>query len=230
MPTGCPCARSTATASRCASCARPQRRPNMKTALLRVGSVLPSGQAIERRPIRGVPSEGMLCSEKELELSDDHHGIMDLPADAPTGASLHDYLGLNDWMVEVSVTPNRGDCLSVLGLAREIAALTGGKLRVPAIPESPPRPPANDTRIGGDRGTRCCAHATRPGSSTGSGRRRRRRGSASGSRPAASAPSTTSWTSPTTSCSKQASPCTPSTHGASPAGASWCAPRASRAR
>ncbi len=116
-------------------CGAPNVRPNMKTALLRVGSVLPSGQAIERRPIRGVPSEGMLCSEKELELSDDHHGIMDLPADAPTGASLHDYLGLNDWMVEVSVTPNRGDCLSVLGLAREIAALTGGKLRVPAIPD-----------------------------------------------------------------------------------------------
>lgn len=116
-------------------CGAPNVRPGMKTALLRVGSVLPSGQAIERRPIRGVPSEGMLCSEKELELSDDHLGIMELPGDAAAGASLHEYLGLNDWMVEVSVTPNRGDCLSVLGLAREIAALTGGRLRAPAIPD-----------------------------------------------------------------------------------------------
>ncbi len=116
-------------------CGAPNVRPGMKTVLLRVGAVLPSGQAIERRPIRGVASEGMLCSEKELGFSDDHRGIMELPGDAPAGASLHEYLGLNDWMVEVSVTPNRGDCLSVLGLAREVAALTGGKLRVPAIPD-----------------------------------------------------------------------------------------------
>lgn len=116
-------------------CGAPNVRPGMKTALLRAGSVLPSGQAVERRPIRGVASEGMLCSEKELGLSDDHRGIMELPADAPAGASLHEYLGLDDWMLEVSVTPNRGDCLSVLGMAREIAALTGGRLRVPVIPE-----------------------------------------------------------------------------------------------
>ncbi len=115
-------------------CGAPNVRAGMKTAFLRVGSVLPSGQAIERRPIRGIPSEGMLCSEKELGLSDDHRGIMELPGDAPAGVLLQDYLGLNDWMVEVSVTPNRGDCLSVLGLAREIAALTGGRLRAPAIP------------------------------------------------------------------------------------------------
>ena len=66
-------------------CGAPNVRTGMKTAFLRVGSVLPSGQAIERRPIRGVPSDGMLCSEKELGLSDDHRGIMDLPGDAPPG-------------------------------------------------------------------------------------------------------------------------------------------------
>ena len=116
-------------------CGAPNVRPGLKTAFLRVGSLLPSGQAIERRPIRGVPSEGMLCSEKELGFSDDHRGIMELPGDAPAGASLNEYLGLNDWMLEVSITPNRGDCLSVLGLAREIAALTGGTLKAPVIPD-----------------------------------------------------------------------------------------------
>ncbi len=128
-------------------CGAPNVRTGMKTAFLRVGAVLPSGQAIERRPIRGVLSDGMLCSEKELGLSDDHRGIMELPGDAPAGTSLHKYLGLNDWMLEVSITPNRGDCLSVLGLAREIAALTGGRLRVPAIPdhlrEHPPTIPVS---------------------------------------------------------------------------------------
>ena len=116
-------------------CGAPNVRTGRKTAFLRVGAVLPSGQAIERRPIRGIPSDGMLCSEKELGLSDDHRGIMELPGDAPAGTSLQEYLGLNDWMLEVSITPNRGDCLSVLGLAREIAALTGGKLRIPTIPD-----------------------------------------------------------------------------------------------
>ena len=115
-------------------CGAPNVRTGMKTAFLRVGAVLPSGQAIEKRPIRGIPSDGMLCSEKELGLSDDHRGIMELPGDAPAGTSLQEYLGLDDWMLEVSITPNRGDCLSVLGVAREIAALTGGKLRIPIVP------------------------------------------------------------------------------------------------
>ncbi len=126
-------------------CGAPNVREGMKTALLPVGSVLPSGQTIERRRIRGVSSDGMLCSEQELGLSDDHRGILDLPTNASVGESLYDYLSLDDWVLEVSVTPNRGDCLSVLGLAREIAALTGGKLRVPAIPnhllEHPPTIP-----------------------------------------------------------------------------------------
>ena len=116
-------------------CGAPNVRKGMKTALLRAGSVLPSGQAIGRRSIRGVPSEGMLCSEQELGLSDDHRGIIELPEEAPEGESLHRYLALDDWVLEVSVTPNRGDCLSVLGLARETAALTGGRLRPPVVPE-----------------------------------------------------------------------------------------------
>ncbi len=116
-------------------CGAPNVRPGMKSAFLRAGSVLPSGQAIERRAIRGVASEGMLCSERELGFSDDHQGIMDLPADAPEGEPVRAYLGLDDWMLEVGVTPNRGDCLSILGMAREIAALTGGRVRTPVIPD-----------------------------------------------------------------------------------------------
>ena len=123
-------------------CGAPNVRAGMKTAFLRAGSVLPSGQAIERRAIRGVPSEGMLCSERELGYSDDHRGIMELPADAPEGAPLHAYLGMDDWMLEVGVTPNRGDCLSILGMAREIAALTGGRAKAPAVPDHLRRHPA----------------------------------------------------------------------------------------
>ena len=116
-------------------CGAPNVRKGLKTALLRAGSVLPSGQAIGCRSIRGVPSEGMLCSEQEMGLSDDHRGIIELPDDAPEGESLHRYLALDDHVLEVGVTPNRGDCLSVLGLARETAALTRGRLRPPAVPE-----------------------------------------------------------------------------------------------
>ncbi len=116
-------------------CGAPNVRAGMKTAFLRAGSVLPSGQAIERRAIRGVASEGMLCSERELGYSDDHRGIMELPADAPEGEPVHAYLGMDDWMLEVGVTPNRGDCLSILGMAREIAAVTGGRVKAPVIPE-----------------------------------------------------------------------------------------------
>ena len=79
--------------------------------------------------IRGVTSEGMVCSEKELGLSDDHKGILILPDDAPVGVPLADYLG--DVVLEVEITPNMARCLSIIGLAREVAALTGQKLRLP---------------------------------------------------------------------------------------------------
>jgi phenylalanyl-tRNA synthetase beta chain len=81
--------------------------------------------------IRGVASEGMVCSEKELGISDSHEGILVLPTEAPIGAPLSAYLG--DVIFDLDVTPNRPDCLSVIGVAREIAALTGGSLRLPQI-------------------------------------------------------------------------------------------------
>ena len=94
------------------------------------GTVLPDGKRIEQASIRGQTSHGMLCSARELGLSEeDGGGIMILPPDAPVGTPLVAYLGAEDTIFELSVTPNRGDCLSVLGVAREVAALTGATLR-----------------------------------------------------------------------------------------------------
>ncbi len=102
-----------------------------RVALAVPGTVLPDGKRIEQAAIRGERSHGMLCSLRELGLSeDDAGGIMILPADAPVGAPLVGYLGAEDTILELSVTPNRGDCLSVLGIAREVAALTGASLHV----------------------------------------------------------------------------------------------------
>jgi phenylalanyl-tRNA synthetase beta chain len=85
---------------------------------------------LEAAVIRGVRSEGMLCSERELALSAEHGGILDLPDDAPIGHDLADYLHLTDTVLDVEITPNRGDCLSILGLAREVAALFGVSLQI----------------------------------------------------------------------------------------------------
>ena len=107
-----------------------------KVAFAHVGAQLidgHSGEAIELKPakIRGVVSEGMVCSEKELGISDRHEGIMVLPPEAPVGAPLSEYLG--DTIFDLDITPNRPDCLSVIGTAREIAALTGNKLHIPEV-------------------------------------------------------------------------------------------------
>lgn len=98
-----------------------------------VGSVLPSGQEIEAANFKGITSYGMLCSERELELGDDASGIMILPTDTPVGRPLVDALRLNDPIIDLEIYPNRPDCLSVLGIAREVAAITGKPLRLPAI-------------------------------------------------------------------------------------------------
>lgn len=96
------------------------------------GSTLPGGRRIEAAEIRGITSNGMLCSGKELGLSEDAEGLLILPADAPVGSRLGEYLGLEDTVLEVAITPNRGDCLSILGIAREVAALTGARVTLPA--------------------------------------------------------------------------------------------------
>lgn len=88
-----------------------------------IGAVLPGDFKIKKSKLRGVESSGMLCSEKELGLAADANGLMELAADAPVGVDIRDYLSLNDNIIEVDLTPNRADCLSVEGIAREVAVL-----------------------------------------------------------------------------------------------------------
>jgi phenylalanyl-tRNA synthetase beta chain len=125
-------------------CGAPNVRTGMTAALAMVGARLSGAgkghgggeQRAEEAPpleaavIRGVRSEGMLCSERELALSTEHGGILALPDDAPIGHDLADYLHLADTVLDVEITPNRGDCLSILGLARDVAALFGVPLKL----------------------------------------------------------------------------------------------------
>jgi phenylalanyl-tRNA synthetase beta chain len=106
-------------------CGAANARVGLRTALAQVGASLPGGLAIKAAKLRGVESSGMLCSAKELGLAESSEGIIELPADAPLGAPLRDYLGLDDEVLELAITPNRGDAMSVRGIAREVAALTG---------------------------------------------------------------------------------------------------------
>ncbi|MBK6350420.1 MAG: phenylalanine--tRNA ligase subunit beta [Proteobacteria bacterium] len=112
-------------------CGAPNARAGMKAPLATVGAKLPGGMEIKRARLRGVESFGMLCSGRELGLSEESSGLLELPAETPTGAAVIDALGLDDTVLEVNLTPNRGDCMSVLGIAREVAALTGQALTGP---------------------------------------------------------------------------------------------------
>ncbi|ALX94916.1 phenylalanine--tRNA ligase subunit beta [Serratia sp. JSRIV002] len=104
-------------------CGAPNCRAGLKVAVATVGAVLPGDFKIKAAKLRGEPSEGMLCSFSELAISDDHDGIIELPADAPIGTDIRDYLQLNDSAIEISVTPNRADCLGIIGVARDVAVL-----------------------------------------------------------------------------------------------------------
>lgn len=108
-------------------CGAPNARAGIKVALAKIGAVLP-GVTIKKSKIRDVESHGMLCSVSELGLADKSEGIMELPHDASIGLALVDYLELDDNVLDISITPNRGDCASVLGIAREVAAIEGVKL------------------------------------------------------------------------------------------------------
>ena len=120
-------------------CGAPNARAGLKSALARVGATLPGGLAIKAAKLRGTESFGMLCSAKELGLADVSDGILELPADLAPGADLRKALGLDDALLEVAVTPNRGDAMSVLGIAREVSALAGTPLRGPPLTPVPAR-------------------------------------------------------------------------------------------
>ena len=108
-------------------CGAPNVREGIKVPFAQIGAVLPTpegkGFKIKKAKLRGVESCGMLCSAAELNLSDDHDGIFELPLDAPVGQDVREYLQLDDSIIEVDLTPNRADCLSVKGLAREVGTL-----------------------------------------------------------------------------------------------------------
>ncbi|MEE8258854.1 MAG: phenylalanine--tRNA ligase subunit beta, partial [Sphingomonadales bacterium] len=110
-------------------CGAPNAKTGMKGVFAPSGTHIP-GTGLDLKPteIRGVKSNGMLCSEAELMLSDDHEGIIELPADAPIGAPFAEYAGLDDPMIEIAITPNRQDCLGVHGIARDLAAAGLGTL------------------------------------------------------------------------------------------------------
>jgi phenylalanyl-tRNA synthetase beta chain len=104
-------------------CGAPNARTGMKGVFSPAGTFIPGKNiTLGKGVIRGVESNGMLCSEAELLLSEDHDGIIDLPADAPVGMAYADYLGLNDPVIEINLTPNRPDATGVYGIARDLAA------------------------------------------------------------------------------------------------------------
>lgn len=119
-------------------CGAPNARVGIRIPCALVGAELPPGEdgkpfLIKVGKLRGVESEGMLCSARELKLSDDHGGLLELPVDAPLGQSVRDYLNLDDTLFTLKLTPNLAHCLSVFGVAREVAALTGAPLITPVF-------------------------------------------------------------------------------------------------
>jgi phenylalanyl-tRNA synthetase beta chain len=118
-------------------CGAPNVRAGMKAPLATLGATLPNGTQIKAAKLRGVESLGMLCSARELGLSEDTSGLFDLPQELRTGDDLVKALALDDTVLEVNLTPNRGDCMSVLGVAREVAAARRVQLKVPAAAPTP---------------------------------------------------------------------------------------------
>ena len=114
-------------------CGAPNAREGLVAPVALVGAQLPNGLTIRRAKIRGEESQGMLCSEQELNISDEASGLMELPGDTQIGTPIVEALGLDDVVLELEITPNRPDCLSMIGVAREISVVTGNPLRLPEI-------------------------------------------------------------------------------------------------
>ncbi len=114
-------------------CGAPNAKPGIKAPFAPAGVTLPNGMKLEARKVRGVESQGMLCAEDELGISQDHSGLMILDPKWAPGTLMSEVMGPPETVLELEVTPNRPDCLSVIGIAREVAALYGTKLRWPEV-------------------------------------------------------------------------------------------------
>ena len=118
-------------------CGAPNVRPGLKIPFAMIGAQLPGDFKIKKAKLRGVESNGMLCSQAELQVGEGNDGLMELPSDAPVGEDIRAYLDLEDASIEVDLTPNRGDCLSLAGLAREVGALYATEVTRPVVTPVP---------------------------------------------------------------------------------------------
>ncbi len=118
-------------------CGAPNVRPGLKIPFAMIGAELPGDFKIKKAKLRGVESNGMLCSQAELQVGEGNDGLMELPGDAPVGQDIRVYLELEDASIEVDLTPNRGDCLSLAGLAREVGALYNAPVTRPVVASVP---------------------------------------------------------------------------------------------
>lgn len=114
-------------------CGAPNVRVGMKAPVATIGAVLPGDFKIKKGKLRGVESQGMLCGASEIDLEDKIDGLLELPADAPVGVNIREYLKLDDNVIDISITPNRGDCFSIRGIAREISVINKLQMNEPVI-------------------------------------------------------------------------------------------------
>ncbi|MEJ5299714.1 MAG: phenylalanine--tRNA ligase subunit beta [Thermodesulforhabdaceae bacterium] len=143
-------------------CGAPNVREGIVVPLALPGAELPSGMKVEEAVIRGERSQGMLCSGKELALTDDASGLWVLPDSTPLGLPLDEALSIDDFILDVSITPNRGDCLSVVGIAREVAAIYGTSVKYPEIRFSEEGPPVDSiARVDIEDPEKCPRYAAR---------------------------------------------------------------------
>jgi len=143
-------------------CGAPNVAAGQKVAVALAGTRLPDGTVLKRSKIRSVVSNGMICSARELGLAGEHEGILVLDPNAPIGAPLSSVIPVGDTVFELELTPNRGDCASILGVAREVRALFGGELRFPpCAPKEGGRPAAEDVRVEVEDATGCPQYVAR---------------------------------------------------------------------
>ncbi|NNH00711.1 phenylalanine--tRNA ligase subunit beta [Acinetobacter sp. ANC 5414] len=116
-------------------CGAPNVRAGMKAPVATIGAVLPGDFKIKKGKLRGIESQGMLCGASEIDLEDKIDGLLELPADAPVGVNIREYLDLDDNVIDISITPNRGDCFSIRGIAREMGVINQLQVTAPEIKE-----------------------------------------------------------------------------------------------